>query len=296
MGWIGLIVGILVGAVIGKLPGALALGFLGWLVGFVIAQQKKPSTSTPAPRATQGPQEKTHEVHLSLSSRLDAIERRLASLERQMASPRPAALMPAQAAIPDEIVLSGQPGTEDMAPPPEPVPAPLTPADAGLPASATTKAPAPPPPPRITLPPPPPAKPNPIIAWFLGGNTIVRVGLVVLFFGLAFLVKYGVDHQLIPVELRVAAVGAAGIALLIVGWRLRGKRAEYALSLQGAGIAVLYLTIFGSLKLYGLIPPTGAFVMLVIIAALGAFLAVKQDSLIFAVFAAAGGFMAPILA
>jgi uncharacterized membrane protein len=68
------------------------------------------------------------------------------------------------------------------------------------------------------------------------------------------------------------------------------------LSLQGAGIAVLYLTIFGSLKLYGLIPPTGAFVMLVIIAALGAFLAVKQESLIFAVFAAAGGFMAPILA
>ena len=49
MAWIGLIVGILIGAVIGKLPGALALGFLGWLVGFVIAAQKKPGTPVAAP-------------------------------------------------------------------------------------------------------------------------------------------------------------------------------------------------------------------------------------------------------
>jgi uncharacterized membrane protein len=93
----------------------------------------------------------------------------------------------------------------------------------------------PPPLPRPAPPPPPPRepdKPNPIVAWFLGGNTIVRVGLVVLFIGLAFLVKYGVEHQLIPVELRVAAVGAAGLALLIVGWRLRWKNPGYALSLK----------------------------------------------------------------
>ncbi len=138
--------------------------------------------------------------------------------------------------------------------------------------------------------------PNFIVKFFTGGNTIVRVGLVILFFGLAFLVKYGVEHQLIPVELRVAAVAAAGIALLVVGWRLREKREGYALSLQGAGVAVLYLTVFGSLRLYHLLPPTMAFVMLAAIAALSAFLAIGQNSLALAVFGAAGGFMAPILA
>jgi hypothetical protein len=61
-------------------------------------------------------------------------------------------------------------------------------------------------------------------------------------------------------------------------------------------VAVLYLTIFGALKLYHLIPAPAAFVLLVFVAALGSFLAVRQDSLVFAIFAAAGGFLAPILA
>ena len=281
MAWIGLIVGILIGAVIGQLPGALALGFLGWLVGFVMAAQKKPGAAvTPtAPVTTTKPEAP---IHWSLANRLDAIERRLAVIERQIGVVPADVIIPAKAGIQDELVVPAKAGTQDAAQTPEPVVAP--------------RAPSPPAPPRVPPPPREPAKPNPIIAWFLGGNTIVRVGLVVLFFGLAFLVKYGIDHRLIPVELRVAAVGAAGIALLVVGWRLRWRRAGYALSLQGAGIAVLYLTIFGSLKLYGLIPAPAAFVMLVVIAGLGAFLAVKQDSLVFAIFAAAGGFLAPILA
>ncbi|HEY2627534.1 MAG TPA: DUF2339 domain-containing protein, partial [Usitatibacter sp.] len=130
----------------------------------------------------------------------------------------------------------------------------------------------------------------------MGGNTIVRVGLVVLFVGLAFLVKYGVEHQLIPVELRIAAVAAAGIALVVLGWRLREKRPDYALSMQGGGVAVLYLTVFGALRLYHLLPAGMAFALLAVIAVLSAFLAIAQDSLALAVFGAAGGFLAPILA
>ena len=57
--------------------------------------------------------------------------------------------------------------------------------------------------------------------WLLGGNTIVRVGLVILFIGLSFLARYAVVAGLFPVELRLAAIGAAGIALLAVGFRKR---------------------------------------------------------------------------
>ena len=60
-----------------------------------------------------------------------------------------------------------------------------------------------------------------------------------LFFGFAFLARYAVEHALLPIELRLAAVAAGGIALLVTGWRLRAKRTAYAMSMQGGGVAVL---------------------------------------------------------
>jgi len=144
--------------------------------------------------------------------------------------------------------------------------------------------------------PPEPPKPNPIVAWLTGGNTIARVGLLILFFGLAFLVKYAADNQLLPPELRVGAVAAAGIVLLGLGWRLRLKNAGYALGMQGAGVAVLYLTTFGALRLYGLVPPEAAFIMLAAISVFAAVLAISQDAVALAVIGAGGGFAAPILA
>ena len=306
MAWLGLFAGIVVGALIWQVPGALVLGFLGWLAGFIISSSRKTKEEAMAPV-----QSGAREIHWSLSERLDAMERRLASLERQMAGAREgvagAGVIPAKAGIQDaaqpvagEAVFASRPldpalRRDDIAAASEP----LTPAEAAVIDRAAPKEPAPPKRPTIDLPPPPPPEPptpNPFVEWLFGGNTIVRVGVIVLFFGLAFLVKYGVEHQMIPVEMRVAGVGAAGLILLILGWRLRHKRAGYALSLQGAGVAVLYLTIFGAMKLYNLIPPPMAFALLVAIAVLSAFLAVAQDSLAFAIFAEAGGFMAPILA
>ena len=84
-------------------------------------------------------------------------------------------------------------------------------------------------------------KPNLLWAWLTGGNTIVRVGVLILFIGMAFLVKYAAENAMFPLELRLAAVGAGAIALLVIGWRLRLQptRAGYALTLQGAGVAIL---------------------------------------------------------
>src|SRR5205085_12408556 len=35
--------------------------------------------------------------------------------------------------------------------------------------------------------------------WFLGGNTIVKAGVAILFVGLAFLAKYAAEHTQVPV-------------------------------------------------------------------------------------------------
>ena len=132
--------------------------------------------------------------------------------------------------------------------------------------------------------------------FFTGGNTLVRVGILILFFGVAFLLRYLAEHTHIPIQFRLSAVACGGLALLILGWRLRLRRAGYALALQGGGIGILYLTTFAALRLYSLLTPAPAFALLVILAALSAILAVLQDSQAFALLAVTGGFLAPILA
>lgn len=134
--------------------------------------------------------------------------------------------------------------------------------------------------------------------WLLGGNTVVRVGVLVLFVGLAFLAKYAIDNALLPPELRLAAIGAAGIALFVTGFRLRkreGVHRGYALTLQGAGVAVLYLTVFAAFRLYGFLPAGAAFAALALVCAFSAVIAVAQDAIALAFIGFAGGFAAPIL-
>lgn len=146
------------------------------------------------------------------------------------------------------------------------------------------------------------AEPLPIdkaIAWlkefFTTGNIMVKVGVTVLFFGIAFLVKYAAERAVFPIELRLAGIGIAGIVMLVLGWRLRDKKSAYALVMQGGALAVLYLTVFSALRLYDLIPPTFAFVILFIFSSFSAALAVLQNSRALAVLALSGGFLAPIL-
>ncbi len=134
------------------------------------------------------------------------------------------------------------------------------------------------------------------IAWLTGGNTVVRIGVVVLFIGLSFLAKYAAENSLFPVELRLALVGATGMVLLLIGFRLRDQRPGYALTLQGAGVAVLYLTVFASFRLYQMLPPGLALAIMVAVCALSTAIALLQNSRALAVIGFAGGFLAPILA
>jgi uncharacterized membrane protein len=144
----------------------------------------------------------------------------------------------------------------------------------------------------------PPAKPGVLVAarrWLFGGNTLARVGVLLLFVGVGFLLKYAAEHVVVPIELRLAGVAIGGIVLLVVGWRLRERRAAYATILQGGGVGVLYLTVFAALRLYALVPPLAAFALLVAIAALSAVLAIRQNAVALAAIGVVGGFAAPIL-
>jgi uncharacterized membrane protein len=132
--------------------------------------------------------------------------------------------------------------------------------------------------------------------YFTGGNTLVRAGVVVLFFGVAFLLRYLAEHSHLPIELRLAAIAFAAVVLLGFGWRLRARRPGYALALQGGAIGILYLTVFSALRLYALLSPTAAFALLAALSALSAILAVLQGSVAVVLLGVTGGFLAPFLA
>jgi uncharacterized membrane protein len=133
--------------------------------------------------------------------------------------------------------------------------------------------------------------------WLTTGNVPVKVGVIVSFFGVAFLLKYAVDRQLLllPLELRLVGVSIFGMALLGFGWRLRERLPAYALSLQGGGVGILYLTIFAAMRFYELLPAGPAFALLIALTGFSGTLAVLQDSRALANLGAIGGFLAPIL-
>ena len=151
----------------------------------------------------------------------------------------------------------------------------------------------------------PPGTPSDNVVWkwirnyFTTGNTLVRVGVIILFFGVAFLAKYAAEKGVLPIEVRIIAIALGGLAMLVFGWRLRNKKSEYALALQGGGIGIVYLTIFAALRLFkdhNLLPPGLAFVLLLVVCVLSAFLAVLQNSRALAILGSSGGFLAPVLA
>ena len=274
---LGLLIGLIVGATIGHdlwIIGAAA----GALVGWAVSSKLNPGGRLPESLA-------------ALSSEVKDLGRRLAVLETRLSASTP------PSAAPSAPASSGQVWEPEQAIPssvPERVPEAVTPARV----PPEWEAPVEPRPPveAAYRPPEPAAEPNPVLKWLLGGNTVVRVGVVILFFGVAFLLKYAYEHTHVPLEVRLVGVALGAFVLLVLGWRLRDKRPGYALSLQGAGIAGLYLTIFAAFRLYALLPPLPAFVLLVAVAVFSSALAVLQNSLALAVIAVSGGFLAPVLA
>ncbi|HFL9535749.1 TPA: DUF2339 domain-containing protein [Escherichia coli] len=134
-----------------------------------------------------------------------------------------------------------------------------------------------------------------LVRWFMQGNPLAKLGILLLFLGFSFLLRYTVEHSLFPLELRLVATSLFAIALLVVGWRLRHKQLVYALIIQGGATGTLYLTVFGAFWLWQMLPMTLAFALLVAICAASVGLAIMQKALSLAMLASIGGYLAPLL-
>lgn len=134
-----------------------------------------------------------------------------------------------------------------------------------------------------------------LLNWFVGGNVLLKTGVVILFFGLAFLLRLAAEHIEVSVKARYVMVALAGLGATVAGWWLRSKRREYGLVLQGFGIAVMYLTALAALKLHPLLPAAVTFGIMVALVILMAALAIRQNAPVLAQVALLGGMAAPVL-
>jgi len=313
MQWIFMLVGLVLGALVGE---SLIAALLGGLIGLGLGQALKLNEV----------ERQNAELRKALESFAERFERGTEAIHRRLlrveqgqppetpqptsatAPPEPPAATPQMAAeapatpepeLAVEAELSWELPPEPLAEPAEPAPTSRAAAASAWTAEAQGVE-----PPRAAVPPIPPAprEPSPLErtidaaqAWLFGGNPLLRIGVLLLFLGLAFLLRYATEGMVVPLELRYAGVAASAVALLGLGWWLRRRNPGYGLMLQGAGIAVLYLTVFAAMRLHPLLEPGAAFALLVAVTLCSATLAVAQNALGLAAAAALGGFAAPIL-
>lgn len=128
------------------------------------------------------------------------------------------------------------------------------------------------------------------------GTWFPRLGALALLLGAGFGFRYAVDRGWIGPGARVASGVALGVLLLLLGETTKRRGwAGYAQAVTGGGVAVLYLTVWASFALYGMVSDPVAFALLVGVTTLAAGLALRHDSVALAVLATFGGFLNPIV-
>lgn len=129
----------------------------------------------------------------------------------------------------------------------------------------------------------------------LAGKVFVWIGAIALVLTAAFLLKLGFDRNIITEPVRVIGAGLFGLAMWVVGERVRRRAPLIAQALCGAAVAVLYATVLAGHNLYGLFGSHGevwAFVFMAMVTAAAVALARRHGPAV-AILGMVGGFMLP---
>ena len=306
------VIGAGLGALISGPPGLVFGGALGFLVGQQIDLRRRL-------KEVEEAQSRVHEMQAWATEMKVWAQQTHAWLLRLGRSTQPAEAeaQPAEAQPEFTAPADAQPSVPAEARPAVPAEVrPAVTAEARPDAAAESPAPpdvstrAQPPAPAATSPPTaprstvkePPRDPiswlaNWVKQWVTTGNAPVKVGVLVSLVGVGLLLREAHRRGIIEltIEARLAAAAAFGLVLLAVGWRQRNRRRIYGVSLQGGGVAVLYVTAYAAFAVYDVLAAVPAASAVVIITAGAGVLSVVQDARPLAVLGIIGGFLAPVL-
>lgn len=130
------------------------------------------------------------------------------------------------------------------------------------------------------------------------GNILAKIGVIILFFGIASGLKLAVDMGLFPISVRLMLGGLAAIAMSVFGYQ-RAQQPEhrmFGLAMQGGGLGVLYLLVYFMLARYQIIGETPAFALFTLIGVSCVLLAARQDGRSLAILGISGAFLSPVMA
>jgi hypothetical protein len=141
----------------------------------------------------------------------------------------------------------------------------------------------------------PPPKPESgerpsLVTSFLGWG-----GAVALVLAAAYLIRLAVESGWLTPVRQVTLAAISGLAMIAAGFLLRGVNRQYAGLLPAGGVAVLFLSIYGAHLFYGFIEATPATVAVVLVCLLSLVLCRVFESDLYALFAVAGSYSAPLL-
>ncbi|HYO76171.1 MAG TPA: DUF2339 domain-containing protein, partial [Thermoanaerobaculia bacterium] len=160
------------------------------------------------------------------------------------------------------------------------------------------------PPPRPVPPPPPPAaapasaRAAVPIDWenLVGIKLFSWIAGIALVLAAVFLFKYSVEHGWLRPAVRATFGLITGIGLLIAcELRIARNYRFTANAMDGAGIAILYATLFALHARWNLWPATAAFIGMLLVTAAAVFLSTRRDSVFIALLGLVGGFATPAL-
>ena len=125
---------------------------------------------------------------------------------------------------------------------------------------------------------------------------LVRLGVLILLFGVGFRAKYMIEHSLFPPALRVLSLFALAAVLFFSGVKLAStKYSPVALGMIGLSFATGYLCIFTGSRLYGLIGLPWAYGAMIVLTAFCMTFSVRRDYLFPALIGVLGGYLTPFL-
>lgn len=124
-----------------------------------------------------------------------------------------------------------------------------------------------------------------------GSQVFTIVGVVALLIGVAFFLRYAFENNFITETMRVMFGLLLGAVLCSVGVWIRKMYVDYGSALFGAGLGVLYVSVYAAYDFYHMIGTGFAFIALILVTLTGLVAALVYDSLPLISYSLAGAFI-----
>ncbi|MEN8006207.1 MAG: DUF2339 domain-containing protein [Candidatus Krumholzibacteriota bacterium] len=130
----------------------------------------------------------------------------------------------------------------------------------------------------------------------LGGQWLTWAGILALFFGSAFFLGVDLGDNVLSGWPQIGIGALVAVAFHLVGRRLCLRREKLlGLGLLGGGVALAFLVIFAAYGFHHLVPLVVTLPLLLVVATLGALVALRHDSLTIASLTLIGAVVTPVI-